>query len=85
MEGRRAALDEPMRAAGHPRRVTVTCGHFLAVADILLVSDLVDAVLDQTTEEEIVRWYHAAPIAIALTVGSVAIAYNRIRNVEVIA
>ena len=51
----------------------------------LLVSDLVDAVLDQTTEEEIVRWYHAAPIAIALTVGSVATAYNRIRNVEVIA
>ncbi len=38
---RRAALDEPMRAAGHPRRVSVTCGHFLAVADILLVSDLV--------------------------------------------
>lgn len=37
---RRAALDEPMRAAGHPRRVTVTCGHFLAVADILLASDL---------------------------------------------
>ena len=38
---RRAALDEPMRAAGHPRRVTVTCGHFLAVADILLASDLI--------------------------------------------
>ncbi|MCC7283525.1 MAG: LysR family transcriptional regulator [Acetobacteraceae bacterium] len=38
---RRAALDEPLRAAGHPRRVTVTCGHFLAVADILLASDLV--------------------------------------------
>jgi DNA-binding transcriptional LysR family regulator len=38
---RRAALDEPLRAAGHPRRVTVTCGHFLAVADILLASDLI--------------------------------------------
>lgn len=38
---RRAALDEPMRAAGQPRRVAVTCGHFLAVADILLASDLV--------------------------------------------
>lgn len=38
---RRAALDEPMRAAGHPRTVAVTCGHFIAVADILLGSDLI--------------------------------------------
>jgi DNA-binding transcriptional LysR family regulator len=38
---RRAALDEPLRAAGHPRRVQVTCGHFIAVADILLASDLI--------------------------------------------
>jgi len=51
----------------------------------MLVSDLVEAVLEQTEEDAVVRWYHAAPIAIALTVGSVAIAYRRIRNVEVIA
>lgn len=51
----------------------------------MLVSDLVDAICDQTTEEEVVRWYHVAPVAIALTVGSVAIAYRRIRNVEIIA
>ena len=51
----------------------------------MLVSDLVDAVCAQTAEVELVRWYHSAPIAIALTVGAVAIAYHRIRNVEIIA
>lgn len=36
-----AALDAPLREAGHPRRVAATCGHFLAVADILRATDLV--------------------------------------------
>lgn len=35
-----AALDQPLREAGFPRRVAATCGHFLAVADILLATDL---------------------------------------------
>ncbi|MCA9535965.1 MAG: hypothetical protein KC593_19900 [Myxococcales bacterium] len=51
----------------------------------LLVSDLVDAICAQTEAEEIVRWYHSAPVALALVAGSIAIAYRRIRNVEVIA
>ena len=32
-----------------------------------------------------VRWYHSAPVAIALVAGAIAIAYRRIRNVEVVA
>ncbi|MCA9575679.1 MAG: hypothetical protein R3B40_08805 [Polyangiales bacterium] len=51
----------------------------------LLVSDLVDAVCAQTEAEEVVRWYHSAPVAIALVAGAIAIAYRRIRNVEVVA
>jgi ABC-type transport system involved in multi-copper enzyme maturation permease subunit len=51
----------------------------------LLVSDLVDAICAQTDTEELVRWYHSAPVAVALIAGSVAVAYRRIRNVEVIA
>ena len=55
------------------------------IAFPLLISDLVDAICAQTGPEEVVRWYHSAPVALCLVVGAIVVAYRRIRNVEVIA
>ncbi|MBK8172172.1 MAG: hypothetical protein IPK60_17765 [Sandaracinaceae bacterium] len=43
-----------------------------------------DALFKTVDTEHLVRWYHAAPLLIALTAGSIWLANRRVRNAEVI-